>query len=174
MSEEVPDLTIDDPGRRKAEFELEQAALQREYDEMMKQGMKPQYKKSPTDEEVEELRAMGYDIPDTTPQEPPVFVEHQPLGDNEGGAAPIGRQGRVRTIERPNPNYVSPAMRAKAIEQARKAAQAQNSSPNIAPQTFTPPSPQQMNPAQTLQYANYIQQCVGTNLTVVGCSVQNG
>jgi len=168
MSEE--NLTVENPEERRRLFEMEQERLQKEYEDMMAQGTQPVYHPSPSEVEVETLRAQGHVIPEVTPQEPPVLIERVPVTDNQAGALPIGRDGRVGTIEHPNPNYVSEEMRAQAIADARQK--------KLQPETalngpvITTDS-QTFDASKMLQYANHIQESL-PDLTVVGCKVEDG
>lgn len=178
-SEQESNLTVENPAKRKAEFELRQEQAQREYDALVAQGLTPEAMEDP---EVAALRAKGYDIPDATPQEPEYLVRHEKVDEITPGAFPRGRNGRVRSIREPNPRYVTPEMRAAAIRAAREA---EMHRPPTAPPTFTGvPTPTFTGPAPPtftgprapvtpMQYANHVQNLLEGEFVVTGWQMAN-
>lgn len=83
----------------------------------------------------------GIPIPKVTPQEPEFIIENHPVGDNEvpymnGAMTMDPRSRKYQKVVKPNPNYVSPEMRAEIIAEARKAMPQTTPIMKQAPQTM--------------------------------------
>ncbi len=107
--------------QRKAELDEQRAQEMVEMYEAQMEGRAPALPQA--EPEVEVIN--GIEIPQVTPQEPEYIVERIPVQDASQTSSVVNMPFRsshmYQNIRKPNPKYVSPEMRARAIEEAKQA-----------------------------------------------------